>query len=499
MKKQVYNPFLPLDEYIPDGEPHVFGDRVYLYGSHDQAGASRFCVQDYTVWSAPVDDLSDWRNHGVTYRKEQDARAVAGGLPDFYAPDCVKGNDGRYYLYYVAMGPNVHPFGPMSVAVSVFPAGPFQYLGDIRNPDGTPLLMYLTNDPAVINDNGKIRLYYGWSINRDFRSKLLDPIFTLVQSQLFRRSVAEIKKTKPSINGCAYVELQDDMLTVVDKPKLVLDSLTTAHKGTPQYEHPFYEAASIRKFDDLYYLVYSSGHNNELAYATSTYPDRDFIYRGVIISNADLGLSGNTIPKAPAGTIHGGIELINGRYYIFYHRCTHGTDFSRQACAEPIEIMSDGTIRQVEITSCGLNDKPLCGEGNYPAAICCNLYTGSRMPLSRKRTRKIPQIIEKDGKQIITNIVNGTTVGYKYFNLSENSGLTVKIQGAASGLLEVRGKENGAILGCVPVKPREGWDKFRTRLTNQAGKSALFFTFRGIGKLELQEISLGEYVHENHD
>ena len=31
MKKQVFNPFLPLGTYIPDGEPHVFGDRVYLF------------------------------------------------------------------------------------------------------------------------------------------------------------------------------------------------------------------------------------------------------------------------------------------------------------------------------------------------------------------------------------------------------------------------------------------------------------------------------------
>ena len=35
MKKQAFNPYLPLDTYIPDGEPHVFGDRVYIYGSHD--------------------------------------------------------------------------------------------------------------------------------------------------------------------------------------------------------------------------------------------------------------------------------------------------------------------------------------------------------------------------------------------------------------------------------------------------------------------------------
>ena len=31
MKQQIYNPYLPLENYIPDGEPHVFGDRLYVY------------------------------------------------------------------------------------------------------------------------------------------------------------------------------------------------------------------------------------------------------------------------------------------------------------------------------------------------------------------------------------------------------------------------------------------------------------------------------------
>ena len=38
MNRQSYNPYLPSWEYIPDGEPHVFGDRVYIYGSHDKNG-----------------------------------------------------------------------------------------------------------------------------------------------------------------------------------------------------------------------------------------------------------------------------------------------------------------------------------------------------------------------------------------------------------------------------------------------------------------------------
>lgn len=41
------NPYLPNWEYIPDGEPRVFGDRVYIYGSHDRSGSVRFC--DYEL------------------------------------------------------------------------------------------------------------------------------------------------------------------------------------------------------------------------------------------------------------------------------------------------------------------------------------------------------------------------------------------------------------------------------------------------------------------
>ena len=46
MKKQVYNPYLPSWEYIPDGEPYVFGDRVYVFGSHDRYNGHVFCLND---------------------------------------------------------------------------------------------------------------------------------------------------------------------------------------------------------------------------------------------------------------------------------------------------------------------------------------------------------------------------------------------------------------------------------------------------------------------
>ena len=64
------NPFLPLWEHIPDGEPYVFEDpdnpgqqRVYIYGSHDSR-LTDYCGRELVVWSASVDNLMEWRYDG---------------------------------------------------------------------------------------------------------------------------------------------------------------------------------------------------------------------------------------------------------------------------------------------------------------------------------------------------------------------------------------------------------------------------------------------------
>lgn len=86
MKKQAFNPYLPSWEYIPDGEPYVFGDRVYVYGSHDYFNGYVFCMGDYVCWSAPVDDLGNWRYEGVIYPKTADPLNPEGKMC-LYAPD----------------------------------------------------------------------------------------------------------------------------------------------------------------------------------------------------------------------------------------------------------------------------------------------------------------------------------------------------------------------------------------------------------------------------
>lgn len=159
MKKQAYNPYLPSWEYIPDGEPYVFGDRVYVYGSHDRFGGYGYCQNDYVCWSAPVDDLGDWRYEGVIYRRNADPMNQDGDMY-LFAPDVTVGADGRYYLYYVLDQACV-----VSVAVCDTPAGTYEFYGYVHYEDGTRLGEREGDepqfDPGVLTEGGDHVSLYG--------------------------------------------------------------------------------------------------------------------------------------------------------------------------------------------------------------------------------------------------------------------------------------------------------------------------------------------------
>lgn len=488
-KKQVFNPYLPLDTYIPDGEPHVFGDRVYLFGSHDQEGGESYCLLDYVGWSAPVDDLSDWTCSGVIYSPTQDP-LYGDKMKYLYAPDVVRGNDGRYYLYYCMAGWRGKGgySNPISVAVCDAPDGRYEYLGVVRDMDGKPLTRYVCFDPAVINDNGTIRLYYGsnypWFDKIPFRGARERAI-----SIMSGRTQEQLRAVPEGVMGAYHVTLADDMLTITSLPRRIDNCIS----GEGYKAHSFFEGASIRKIGDTYYFVWSSIKNHELCYATSKHPDGNFVYGGTIVSNGDVGYKGRKDRDRlnHTGTTHGGIERVNGKWYVFYHRLTHNSDYSRQACAEPIEIAPDGSIAQVEVTSCGLNGAPLRAEGSYPAAICCNLTNG-RMKHGSNGNRKSnePCVTSGSGERFVTNITGGTVVGYKYFDYIGETTVSVTYRGAG-GALSV-GTEWDTPLVEIALTPSEKWVKSTAVTFTAHGRKPLYFKYRGKGKIELLEFSFKE-------
>lgn len=79
----------------------MFGDRIYLFGSHDKEGGSRYCeLGNYVLWSAPLAAPTEWVCHGEIYNAREEPRYREDQIMDLYAPDVVRGNDGKFYLYY---------------------------------------------------------------------------------------------------------------------------------------------------------------------------------------------------------------------------------------------------------------------------------------------------------------------------------------------------------------------------------------------------------------
>ncbi len=466
VKKQAFNPYLPSWEYIPDGEPYVFGDRVYVYGSHDFYNGFAFCLGDYVCWSAPVSDLGNWRFEGVIYPRNADPLNQDGQMC-LFAPDVTVGPDGRYYLYYVLNGVSI-----VSVAVCDTPAGHYQFYGYVHYADGTLLGERPGDepqfDPGVLTEGDRTYLYTGFCGRGD-----------------------------ATRTGAMATVLGPDMLTIAEDPVFVAPGCETA-AGTDFEGHAFFEASSIRKVGEKYYFIYSSQVMHELCYAVSDEPTRGFAYGGVLVSNCDLHIDTYKpadLPMAYGANNHGSMVEIGDAWYIFYHRHTNGTWYSRQGCAEKLTIHEDGSISQAEITSCGLNGGPLKGQGTYPAYIVCNLFTDTHSKYVDGDGLPKPKVMQegRDGDHdpaYVGNIQNFATMGYKYFDCRDVKGIAITVRGYGAGTFEVRTSWDGDICGQVEVGYDSAWHTYSDSVLIPDGVWALYLTYRGDGNKDLLEFTL---------
>ena len=497
------NPFLPMWEHIPDGEPYVFDDpdqpgkkRVYIYGSHDEL-RTHYCGRDLVVWSAPVEDLNLWRYDGVILVVDRNGKGEpfdsVGTADVLYAPDvAVKTeSDGTktYYLY-----PNDQA-GKRNglIAKSKRPDGPFEFCNwSLTDPDKADGVLQF--DPAVfVDDDG--RVYGYWGFNRSFGAEL-DP-----------QTMATVKPGTKAVEDMVSSRQQDGVFR-------------------------FFEASSIRKIKDKYVFIYSRwtadgdfgmpATNYTLAYAYSDKPLGPWTYGGTIIDarGREKDEQGNTIASGTVtGNTHGSICEINGQWYVFYHRQTGMDEFARQACVAPITVkVQEGPGGKVEISEAEFTSEGFALDGLNPlerhsAGICCwhtgpkvaehhwpkKTFYGSYIEASYGTWTKFkaPYDIRNNTNRVVFN-TNGSIVGYKYFNFSKTQGrsdvkLAVRlIPEGVDGTITILAdrpwiSQGGKILGSIELKasmPQQTTEIAvpMTALKNLTGKHALFFTFTSATK-----------------
>lgn len=246
--------------FTADPSAKVFGDRVYVYTSHDADGQTDFDMIDYHAFSS--DDMVNWRDHGVII-----STADVPWVTNLYAPDACEKN-GKYYLYMPSSGSSI------GVAVADDPGGPFV------DPLGRPLVTGSTPgaedvewvfDPACFVDrDGQGYLYFGGG-------------------------------PRGSGDNARVIRLGADMITLADSA------------ATRILAPAFFEASYVHERGGTYYFSYSTtfeGHAAYLDYMTSNDPLTGFLYRGTFLTNGNVNSNNNN---------HGSIVELGGKSYLFYH------------------------------------------------------------------------------------------------------------------------------------------------------------------------------------
>ena len=413
------NPYMPLWEHVPDGEPRVFtyqGEtRIYLYGSHDTKKTD-YCGPDYVVWSAPVDDPTNWTCHGICYT------ASDGG--DLYAPDVVQKGD-TFYMYAAE-----NRGSSIMLVTSKCPWGPFE----------NPVKTELGFDPGIlVDDDG--RTYAFWGFCESHAGELNDDMATL-KPETVRHHI--MGHSKPF-----WIKEDDGHVDPVDG---------------------FFEASSPRKINGKYVLIYSKRYeypkpengvfgscNGFLSYKWCDTPLGDYRPGGDISFNGGeviTGPDGNGIMTYQWGNNHGSLMKVKDQWYVFYHRQTGCNAYSRQAMVEPVDIAmgKDGKIYigkityengepvssdVVEATSQGFYLDGLDAFSIISAGYTCHMYDGLGKPMYQGnaegtnegvRVAHIQPVYEGDSSPVV-DIQSGATIGFKYLNFGTEGASKAELTG----------------------------------------------------------------------
>ncbi|MBA79522.1 MULTISPECIES: hypothetical protein [unclassified Leeuwenhoekiella] len=345
--KTLGNPYLPLWEHLPDGEPRVFEDpdnpgkyRAYIIGSHDVRYTS-YCGPDIRIWSAPVENLSEWKDEGPVFTYQVD-----GEWDVMYAPDLVEVNDKdgnkTYYLYPHSRGWNREAM----VAKGSRPDGPFTPInltedgkrtvpGSILGFDPAIYIEYI-DDPADPDYEIGFRAYGYWGFQKSSAAQLdQNTMYSL------RPGTEVIERLLPASRR--YGVIRDPEGT--EFPKI--------YEGEDLGSFNFFEASSIRKVGNKYVTVFSGysgpdygvgSSNSTLRYAVADSPLGPWRSGGGLVDSRApvLNEDGTAIQTTYSGhNTHGSIEQINDQWYVFYHRPPRGFGFARQPMVAPISVSWD--------------------------------------------------------------------------------------------------------------------------------------------------------------
>lgn len=418
------NPFIT-NQYTADPSARVFGDRVYVYPSHDiphspgKGRANWFVMEDYHVFSSA--NLTDWTDHGMIVTQNK----VPWVKPDSYsmwAPDCIERN-GKYYFYFPSTSKDstkVRGF-TIGVAVSDKPMGPFV-------PQAEPIANVKGIDPNVfIDKDGQAYLY--WSQGNIYGAKLKENM----------------------------LELASEVVTLQDLPT----------KGLKEGPYVF-------ERNGIYYMTYPHVENKieRLEYATGNNPLGPFKFAGVIMDESPTG----------CWTNHHSILNFKKQWYLFYHHNDLSPNFdkNRSIRMDSLSFNNDGAIRKVIPTLRGVG-LTLASE-----KIQIDRYSGiSNAGVSISFVDTADRF--KGWKAQFSSPAAWLQYNSVDFGSKKPQSVELMVVSNTGGVLQIRSSSpSGPILSELNIPVSKTWKSITAKLSGATGGiQHLFITQKGAGEAEV--------------
>ena len=303
---------------MADPSGHVFGDRLFIYPSHDRESGipendngDHFDMKDYHV--LVLDDPEQLE--ALDLGKILDVEDIPWAGRQLWDSDVVE-KDGRYYLIYSLKDKNdtFH----LGVAIAEKPEGPFIPLPD-------PIRGSYSIDPCAFKDeDGEIYVYFGglWGgqLQRYRDNKALE-------------SAILPEGAEPALPA-RVVRMAADVTQFAEEPKPVVIVDDNGQPLRADDPHRFFEASWMHKRGGLYYFSYSTGDSHLLCYATSTSPYGPFRFRGELLQ------------PVVGWTTHHSIVEWRGRWFLLHHDSvpSGGRTWLRSVKIAELEYDEDGAL-----------------------------------------------------------------------------------------------------------------------------------------------------------
>jgi len=369
------NPLLP--GYFADPTIKKFDDTYYIYATSDGV---KLASGEPSVWVSK--DLVNWYNQEMQLD-------LPVGLTNCWAPDVVKGDNGKYYYYMgnCQFGCNIYGY------VSDSPTGPWKPVnnGKAVIPVGTSKEYLPALDAQFLkDDDGSIYSYFGtWCT---------------------------------SFKGMGWVKINpDDMFSIEEEGFIPIE----------QIPHAFEAAYPIKK-DSIYFLMYSAGDcrlsTYSVHYTWSTSPKGPWNYGK---NNPILETSEDGYIHSPG---HHSVLEENGEYYIFYHRHDNphstGGEF-RQVCMDRMVFSDPYTIEKVEASHEGVcikTDKKQPKNLAFEAKASATSYYHLQAEVNRYTEKEtdykyLPQLATDDNNGTVWKAANSSLPQSLVIDLGEKQSI----------------------------------------------------------------------------